>query len=81
MYVETDDGSLKEQTIDIDSNRCCGRGYAAHCLRTYGATKNTSALLEFFVCIILSKLFDNMRSTWIYLKASKPQTAQLTDGL
>jgi len=34
---------LKEQTIDIDSNNCCGRGYAAHCLRTYGASKNTSA--------------------------------------
>ena len=43
MYFETVDGSLKEQTIDIDSNHCCGRGYAAHCLRTYGASKNTSA--------------------------------------
>ena len=43
MYVETVDGSLKEETIDIDSNHCCGIGYAAHCLRTYGASKNTSA--------------------------------------
>ena len=43
MYVETFDGSFKEQTTDIDSNHCCGRGYPAHCLRTYGADKNTSA--------------------------------------
>ena len=43
MYVEMVDGSLREQKIDIDSNHCCGRGYAAHCLRTYGASKNTSA--------------------------------------
>jgi hypothetical protein len=44
MYVETFDGSFKEQTIDIESNHCCGRGYAAHCLRTYRASKkNTSA--------------------------------------
>ena len=44
MYVETVDGSFKEQTINIDSNHCCGRGYAAHCLRTYRASKkNTSA--------------------------------------
>jgi len=39
MYVETVDGSFKEQTIDIDSNHCCGRAYAAHCLRTYRASK------------------------------------------
>jgi len=43
MYVETFDGSLKEQIIDKDSNHCCGRGYAAHCLRTYWASKNMSA--------------------------------------
>ena len=33
-YVETIDSSLKDQSDDIDSNYCCGRGYAAHCLRT-----------------------------------------------
>ena len=44
MYVETVDGSFKEQTIDIDSNHCCGRGYAAHCLRTYRASKKKTSL-------------------------------------
>jgi len=39
VNVETVDSSLKERTSDIESNQCCGRDYAAHCLRTYGASK------------------------------------------
>ena len=41
MYVETVDGSSKKQTININSDHCCGRGYATHCLRTDGASKKT----------------------------------------
>jgi len=41
----------------------------------------SSALLKLFACIILSKLYDNMRSTWMYWKASNYQIVQLTAGL
>ena len=40
-----------------------------------------SALLNLFSCKILSKLFENMRSSLMYWKASKHQTVQLTAGL
>jgi len=34
LYVETIDSLLKDQSDDIDSKYCYGRGYAVHCLRT-----------------------------------------------
>jgi len=40
------DSSLKDQSDDIDSNYCCGRGYAAHCLCTTERARNTSAQHE-----------------------------------
>ena len=43
MHVETIDSSLKDQSDDIDSNYCCGRGYVAHYLRTTERARNTSA--------------------------------------
>jgi len=46
VYVETIDSSMKDQSDDIDSNYCCGRGYAAHCLRTMERARNTSAQHE-----------------------------------
>jgi hypothetical protein len=39
VFVETVVSSLKERTSDIDSDHCCSREYAVHCLRTYGASK------------------------------------------
>ena len=43
VHVETVDSSFKERTSDIDSDHRCSREYAARCLGTYGASKNTSA--------------------------------------
>jgi len=38
--------------MNVDFNRCCSRGYAVYCLRTYGASsKSTSAKTYMYACI------------------------------